>query len=214
MAGGSLSALQRWALLLGIRRGEEPSGTAGAQAPLRPLTLPNLITFARLLGIPAFCALYLLEDPTRSTLALILFSLIAFSDIADGALARATGQYSRLGALVDPLADRLLVLAAVAVCLRWSLLPLAPLALLAARELAMIALGRLAQRRGIALKVNVLGRAALAGAGAAVFFALAGLRSVGTGFLYCALALAYGASAIYLRGGLRQLPGARRATGA
>jgi phosphatidylglycerophosphate synthase len=205
MARGFLSLPARCALLLGLRRPPEPSGTAGGNVPLRPLTLPNLITFARLTAIPAFCVLYLLEDPAGRTFALTFFSLIAFSDIADGALARATGQYSRLGALVDPLSDRLFVLAAVAVCLRWSLLPWIPLAALAARELSMIILGRLAQLRHLALKVNVLGRAALAAAGAAIFFALADLRSVGSGFLYFALVLAYCASAIYLRSGLRQL---------
>jgi phosphatidylglycerophosphate synthase len=205
MARAPLSLPARCALLLGLRRPPEPSGTAGANVPLRPLTLPNLITFARLAAIPAFCALYLLEDPAGRTAPLLLFSLIACSDIADGALARATGQYSRLGALVDPLSDRLFVLAAVAVCLRWSLLPVIPLAVLAARELAMILLGRAAQRRRLALKVNVVGRAALAGAGAAIFFALADLRSVGSGFLYLALVLAYCATAIYLRGALRLL---------
>ena len=69
-------------------------------------------------------------------------------DYLDGFLARATGQYSRMGALLDPVVDRLTVLAGAAVCWHFELLPRWALLVLAGREVAMLILGRLALRRG------------------------------------------------------------------
>ena len=77
----------------------------------------------------------------------MLFAVIGWSDYLDGIAARVTGQYSRLGALLDPLVDRLLVLAGVIVCWHFELLPRWALALLAARELFMLVLARYAMHR-------------------------------------------------------------------
>ena len=66
--------------------------------------------------------------------------MIAWSDYLDGMAARVTGQYSRLGALLDPLTDRLLVISGVVVCWHFELLPRWALAVLAARELFMLVL--------------------------------------------------------------------------
>ena len=74
--------------------------------------------------------------------------MIGWSDYLDGIAARVTGQYSRLGALLDPLVDRLLVIAGVIVCWNFDLLPRWALALLAARELFMLVLARYALHRG------------------------------------------------------------------
>ena len=68
--------------------------------------------------------------------------MIGWGDYADGIAARVTGQYSRLGALMDPVTDRLLVISGVVVCWHFELLPRWALAVLAARELLMLALGR------------------------------------------------------------------------
>ena len=73
------------------------------------------------------------EDGTDA-LPVIVFAVIGWSDYLDGIAARVTGQYSRLGALLDPLVDRLLVLSGVVVCWHFELLPRWALALLAARE--------------------------------------------------------------------------------
>ncbi len=72
-------------------------------------TIPNALSFARLLGVPVF--LYLLLGPHADLAALIVLMLAGFSDWADGVLARALHQYSRLGELLDPAADRLYILA-------------------------------------------------------------------------------------------------------
>ena len=79
----------------------------------------------------------------------MLFAVIGWADYADGIAARVTGQYSRLGALLDPIVDRLLVLSGVVVCWHFELLPRWALAVLAARELvdARCSAARAAPRR-------------------------------------------------------------------
>ena len=72
----------------------------------------------------------------------ILFGVIGWGDYADGIAARLTGQYSRLGALMDPVTDRLLLISGVVVTWHFELLPRWALAVLAAREVAMLIFGR------------------------------------------------------------------------
>ena len=91
--------------------------------PLHPWTIPNAIGFVRLALIPVFLVLALSSGDGRDTAAAILFAVIGWSDYLDGIAARVTGQYSRLGALLDPLVDRLLVLSGVVVCWHFDLLP-------------------------------------------------------------------------------------------
>ena len=85
----------------------------------------------------------------------MLFAVIGWGDYADGIAARVTGQYSRLGALIDPVVDRLLVISGVVVCWHFELLPRWALAVLVARELFDAAsLGRYGLRRGVELRIN------------------------------------------------------------
>jgi cardiolipin synthase len=81
-----------------------PSGGAG-----RVLTVPNLISFARLAGVPLFLYLFLVAD--RVGWAVVVLAVGGTSDWIDGYLARRLGQVSRLGELLDPFADRLYILA-------------------------------------------------------------------------------------------------------
>src|SRR5256885_5136665 len=80
-----------------------------AQVSRRVLTVPNLISFARLAGVPLF--LYLFLGPHAYAAAVVVLALGGTSDWVDGYLARRLRQVSRLGQLLDPLADRLYILA-------------------------------------------------------------------------------------------------------
>jgi cardiolipin synthase len=80
-----------------------------APATGRVLTVPNLISFARLLGVPLFLYLFLVVD--RWGVAVAVLAIGGTTDWVDGYLARRLGQVSRLGELLDPLADRLYILA-------------------------------------------------------------------------------------------------------
>ena len=75
----------------------------------RIFTIPNILSFARLLGVPLFLWLVLVPQADLAAFALLVVSGI--TDWLDGVIARATGQISRLGQLLDPLADRLYVAA-------------------------------------------------------------------------------------------------------
>jgi cardiolipin synthase len=176
-----------------------------AGAPLRPWTLPNLIGYCRLAGIPAFLAVALSSSHGRSTLAAVLFAVIGWSDYLDGFMARLTGQYSRLGALLDPVIDRLLVLSGMAVAWRFSLLPRWALALVIARELVVLVLSRYGLRRGVELRINWWGRLGVAPMMGAPFFAILGLHVVALVMLYWGLAFALAATVQYVREGWRQL---------
>ena len=78
-------------------------------APERVLTVPNLVSFARLAGVPLFLYLFLVAH--QETAAVAVLAVGGTTDWVDGYLARRLGQVSRLGELLDPLADRLYILA-------------------------------------------------------------------------------------------------------
>jgi len=147
--------------LFGIdRSGPEPPATRAGQ-PLRPFTLPNLIGYARLAAIPVFLAVAFGSGDGRDGLASAIFLAIALGDLLDGFAARATGQYSRLGALLDPVVDRLTILAGAAVCWHFELLPRAAIVILAAREVFTLALARYGLRHGVDLEITWVGRIAV-----------------------------------------------------
>jgi cardiolipin synthase len=193
--------------LFGLDRSGPPPPETLTGMPLRPWTVPNAIGFARLALIPVFLVVALSSSGGTGALAATLFAVIGWGDYADGIAARVTRQYSRLGALMDPVTDRLLVVSGVVVCWRFQLLPRWALAVLAARELSMLALGRYGMRRGVELRINWPGRLAVAPVMGGLFFAIAGLGTAGEALLYVGLALALTATALYLRSGLERLRG-------
>jgi cardiolipin synthase len=176
-----------------------------AGAPLRPWTVPNAIGFIRLALLPVFLIVALSSGDGRSGAAATLFAIIGWGDYADGIAARVTGQYSRLGALLDPLTDRLLAIAGVVVCWHFELLPRWALAILIAREVFMLGLVRFGMRRGVDLRINWPGRLAVTPVLGAPFAAMVGWHTVALVMLYVGLALALTATALYLRDGLRNL---------
>jgi cardiolipin synthase len=91
--------------------GATDGSTPGPPVSTRWATLPNALSALRLIGVPIF--VYLVVVAQRDLLALGVLVLSGFSDYLDGKVARAWGQISRVGQLLDPLADRLYVFAAV-----------------------------------------------------------------------------------------------------
>jgi phosphatidylglycerophosphate synthase len=196
--------------LVGLDRSGPPPPETAAGQPLRPWTVPNAVGYLRLALIPVFLVLALSGAEGVSTLSAVLFAVIGWGDYADGIAARVTGQYSRLGALMDPLTDRLLAISGVVVCWHFALLPRWALAVLVARELVMLALARYGLAHGVELRINWPGRLSVAPLMGAFFFAMVGLEGLGAVLLYVGLALALAASALYVRDGLalrNQLPG-------
>ena len=190
--------------LFGLDRSGPPPPETLPGAPWRPWTIPNAIGFARLALVPVFLALALSSDSGTDALPAMLFAVISWTDYLDGISARVTGQYSRLGTLLDPLVDRLLVLSGVIVCWHFELLPRWGLALLALRELFVIGLVRFGQSRGVELRVNWLGRWGVWPVMSALFFAMAGVGWLAHASLYLGLVLAFASAAQYVRDGRRQ----------
>ena len=199
------------ARLLGLDRSGAPPAQTRAGEPLRPWTIPNAIGFVRIALIPLFLVLAFTSGDGRDAAAATLFAVIGWGDYADGIAARVTGQYSRLGALMDPVTDRALAISGAAVCWRFSLLPRWALAVLGARELAMLVLARLALARGVELRINWPGRLAVAPVMGSFFFAFVGLGGLGEVLLYVGLALALLATVLYVRSGVRAVRAQRPA---
>ena len=183
------------------RSGPKPSVTRRGQ-PLHPLTLPNLVGYIRRAGIPVFLYLALSSSDGRTAASAILYLAIAASDYLDGFLARATGQYSRMGALLDPIVDRLTVLAGVVVCWKFELLPRWALAILAAREVVTVIVAQLGLRRGLDLEINWVGRWSVWLTMGGIFLALVTAAWIAPAMFFAGLIGSLLASAMYLRTGL------------
>jgi cardiolipin synthase len=200
--------------------GADDAVSAEAPGPLGPsrrvssaiVTVPNAVTLVRLLLMPV-CA-YLLATGEFGW-GLVLTALVGSTDWVDGWLARRTGQVSRLGQLLDPLADRLLIVSVAIALVIQEVVPWQAAVLLLARDLILLCGWPLLKRRGIeppevivlgkaatlvlliALPVLTLGATGLPIADAARLLGLAGL--------WVGVAMYYLAGAVYVRMVLERL---------
>jgi cardiolipin synthase len=132
----------------------------GTQAG-RVLTVPNLLSILRLCLLPVF--LWLLLGPEKDGLAAAVLMFMGVSDFLDGYLARKLDQTSKLGTVLDPVADRLYILATVVGLGLREIIPLWLVVLLPARDLFLWVLVPFLRTRGYtALPVHFLGKAATA----------------------------------------------------
>jgi len=122
-----------------------------------PLTqLPNALTIARLALIPVFVVLMVKAADAPSWPAGILFGVAGATDQVDGFLARRWHVESRFGKIADPLADRLMIDAAVILLVAYGRLPWPGLVVIIARDLLLLAGWRVLAPRGIDLDVNTI----------------------------------------------------------
>lgn len=127
----------------------------------RVLTVPNLVSLVRLLGIPLF--LYLVLGPEYDELALVVLMVAGITDYLDGKLARTLNQASKLGEVLDPVADRLYILSVVVALAIRDIIPVWLAVLLPLRDVMLFALVPFLRTRGYtALPVHFLGKAATA----------------------------------------------------
>lgn len=187
------------------------------------LTIPNVISFARLAAVPVFVWLF---TTGREGAAVILFGAAAWTDFLDGYVARRTGAVSELGRLLDPLADRIFIIAiAIALVARGTLAWWLAAAVIA-RDLIVLGAFPLLEKRGIErLRVNFVGKTAtlllllgltLLAWSETTFPATAAAHATGTlvtlagAVLYWAAGVLYGRAALRLLGDApaRERPGA------
>lgn len=183
--------------LTGLDRSGPPPPETQPGAPLRPWTIPNAIGYLRLALIPVFVVLAWESDGVSAWSA-VTFGAIAVGDYVDGIAARLTGQYSRLGSMLDPVVDRLFVIAGVLVCWHFDLLWQPLLALIVVRELLMLTVGPFLIRRGARIEVNWWGRWGVWPAMAGIFVALCGLWTLASVLVGIGVVTLYVASVLYL----------------
>ena len=181
----------------------------------RILTIPNILSFLRLLGVPLF--LWLILVPEADGWAFAVLAVSGITDWLDGTIARATGQISRLGQLLDPLADRLYIAATLLGLAIRAIIPWWLVVVLLARDVVLAVVLALLKRRGITgLPVHFLGKAATFCLLWGFPLLLLGARATGTGLDPAGLARALGwafaiwGTALYWWAGLLYLDQARR----
>lgn len=161
-------------------------------------TIPNQITLARILAIPLFMYFLFAEGAMFKILALVIFALAAISDAVDGYLARSLRQETAFGVFADPIADKLLVTAALVSFVELGELTAAPVVVILAREFLVTGLRILAIAEGVTIPASILGKLKTLSHIGLVLFILAtryfGMGDLGImlgdAFLYLAVALA------------------------
>lgn len=126
----------------------------------RIVTVPNILSFLRLIGVPLF--LWLILVPHADGWAIVVLALAGISDYLDGKIARKWNQISRVGQILDPLADRLYILATLIGLLIRGIIPWWLVAVLVGRDIVMgIVLAVIKKRTGLTgLPVHFIGKAA------------------------------------------------------
>ncbi len=130
--------------------------TSGAQES--NINLPNVLTVTRILLIPVFVVLFVTPTPDRSLAAAVVFVIAALTDLFDGYLARRRGQVTKLGRLLDPIADKLLVLSALIVLVQVDRVTALVAILIVAREVAVTGIRAIAATEGIIISAETTGK--------------------------------------------------------
>ncbi len=179
--------------------------TRAVPVPLQQL--PNALTIARLLLIPIFVVLMLNTEGGHSWAAGVVFGIAGITDQVDGFLARRWHVESDFGRIFDPLADRLMIDAAVILLYIADHMPLAGLLVIIGRDVALMAGYKAIAPQGYELKVNLLGKAATWLLYAGIFFLLVTNKSTHWPYwvFWAGLVLALISAAAYAVGAWREL---------
>ncbi len=202
--------------------GETPRPTAAADIGVRSPAvllselgnLPNLLTVARILMIPAFIVLAYEANPLSSMLAASVFTLAAVTDVVDGFLARRWNQITVVGKFLDPLADKLIVMAALVMMVRLGRVPAWVAIVLVSREFIVTGLRQVAASEGLVIAAGQEGKwkTALQLTGIVglcthythqVFFLVGwypvNFNSIGTVLLYASMVFSIWSAGVYFR---------------
>jgi len=187
---------------------------AGWEAGHPNVNLPNLLTLSRILLIPVFVLLFWTPTPGRSLAAAVVFVIAAVTDLLDGYLARRRSQVTKLGRLLDPIADKLLVLSGLILLVQYQRVAAVVAILIIAREVAVTGVRAIAASQGIVLSAETIGKYKMVAQVVAIVLLILedgivpaawNLHLVGTVVLYAALALALISGGRYLLSFWRQV---------
>ena len=177
-----------------------------------PLTLPNVLTVLRIVMVPVIVVALLEQTPNADTIAAVVFAVAAFTDGLDGYIARSRGSVTTFGKLMDPLADKLLIIAPLISLV--SLERIAPWVamVIIARELAVTMLRMVAVERGVVIAASWLGKAKTILQVAAIFavIAIENTPAAVDALVYAAVTVTVVSGADYLFGVRRHMEEGRR----
>jgi CDP-diacylglycerol---glycerol-3-phosphate 3-phosphatidyltransferase len=179
-----------------------------------PLNIPNFLTVTRILLVPVIVVALLAETPNGDTLAAVVFGLAAFTDGLDGYIARSRGSVTTFGKLMDPLADKLLIIAPLILLVSSGRIAAWVAMVIIAREFAVTALRMVAAERGVVIPAGALGKLKTVVQVAAIFASIAVPSSplwVDV-LVYVAVAVTVVSGADYFFGFRRTLEAERSAT--
>jgi CDP-diacylglycerol--glycerol-3-phosphate 3-phosphatidyltransferase len=123
-----------------------------------PLNVPNVLTLLRIVAVPVIVVALLGETPDGDVIAAAVFALAALTDGLDGYIARRSKEVTTFGKLMDPLADKLLIVAALVTLVSLDRLAAWVAMVIIARELAVTALRTLAAEQGVVISASWLGK--------------------------------------------------------
>jgi CDP-diacylglycerol---glycerol-3-phosphate 3-phosphatidyltransferase len=123
-----------------------------------PLNLPNALTMLRILAVPVVVVALLGSSPDGDALAAAVFALAAFTDGLDGYIARSRDSITTFGKLMDPLADKLLITAALVSLVSLNRVQAWVAMVIIAREFAVTALRWVAAEQGVVIQASWLGK--------------------------------------------------------
>lgn len=181
-----------------------------------PLNLPNALTLLRILAVPVVVVALLGETPNGDALAAAVFALAAATDGLDGYFARTRGSVTTFGKLMDPIADKLLIVAALISLVSLDRLEAWVAMVIIAREFAVTVMRVIAAERGIVIAASWLGKAKTVLQIAAVFALIAANPAPAwvDALVYLAVAATLISGADYFFGLRRRIEAERRARAA
>ena len=177
-----------------------------------PLNVPNFLTVLRILLVPVIVVALLAETPNGDTLAAVVFGLAAFTDGLDGYIARSRGSVTTFGKLMDPIADKLLIIAPLVLLVQLDRIAAWVAMVIIAREFAVTALRIVAAEQGVVIAASPLGKLKTVTQTVAIFasIAVASTPVVVDLLVYLAVVVTVISGADYFFGLRRRLEAERR----
>ncbi len=131
----------------------------GAVRYIRGVNVPNYLSLARILAIPALVMLMLADFRGHEIVALAVYVFAALTDAVDGWIARRKGEITVLGQLLDPTADKLLIASALICLVELGLVPASAAIIIIGREIAVTGFRAMASSKGINIPASAFGKA-------------------------------------------------------
>lgn len=125
---------------------------------MKILNIPNLLSISRILAVPVFVLLMLEKNPLHALIAGVVFSLASATDWLDGYLARRWGQVTKIGKLLDPVADKILVMSAFVIFVEIDIIRAWIAIVFIAREFTVTGLRLIAAGEGMVIPADTMGK--------------------------------------------------------